>query len=301
MEDPERGVGEVLPQLDDRVAESQVGLVRTVQAHRVGERDPLDRSRNLHVDQSPQRRGELLAERDDVLLVDEAHLDVELRELRLPVGAEVLVAVAAGQLVVALHAGHHEQLLEQLGRLRQGVPRSRVQTCGNHEVAGALRGGARQRRGLDLDEVVLVEHAPSGLVGLGAESHGRRGAGAAQVEIAVLQARLFADRLLAVERGRDLEGERRRLVEHLDVGGDDLDVAGGQVGVRVAVGTGRDLTGDLEHELAAQRVCDVFVPDDHLGDARRVAKVDEGDAAVIASAIHPPRKGDGLADVRGPE
>src|SRR3712207_7044962 len=46
-----------------------------------------------------------------------SHLDVELGELRLPVGAEVLVAVAAGDLEVALGAGHHEQLLEQLRAL----------------------------------------------------------------------------------------------------------------------------------------------------------------------------------------
>ena len=45
-----------------------------------------------------------LAERDDVVLLDEAHLDVELGELRLAVGAEVLVAVAAGDLVVPLDA-----------------------------------------------------------------------------------------------------------------------------------------------------------------------------------------------------
>jgi hypothetical protein len=43
-----------------------------------------------------------------------------------PVGAEVLVAVAARDLVVALHAGDHQQLLEQLGALRQGVPAARV-------------------------------------------------------------------------------------------------------------------------------------------------------------------------------
>jgi hypothetical protein len=82
---------------------------------------------------------DLLADRDDVVLLDEAHLDVELGELRLAVGAEVLVAVAAGDLVVALHAGHHEQLLEQLRRLRQGVPGARLQADRHQEVARALR------------------------------------------------------------------------------------------------------------------------------------------------------------------
>jgi hypothetical protein len=53
---------------------------------------------------------------------DKRHLDVELRELRLTVGTQVLIAEAAGDLVVALEATHHEQLLEQLRALRQRVP-----------------------------------------------------------------------------------------------------------------------------------------------------------------------------------
>ena len=47
-------------------------------------------------------------------LVDEAHLDIELREFRLTVGPQVFVAEATHDLVVAVQAGHHQQLLEQL-------------------------------------------------------------------------------------------------------------------------------------------------------------------------------------------
>ena len=64
---------------------------------------------------------------------------------------------------------------------------------------------------------------------------GRRGARAAQVEVAVLEAGLLAhgDPLV------DLERQRRGGVEHLDVRRDDLDLAGGQVGVDVALARGR--------------------------------------------------------------
>ena len=41
----------------------------------------------------------------DVGFLHEGHLDVHLREFRLTVGAQVLVAEAAGNLVVALDAG----------------------------------------------------------------------------------------------------------------------------------------------------------------------------------------------------
>ena len=73
-----------------------------------------------------------------VVLVDEAHLEVELGELGLAVAAQVLVAEAAGDLEVAVDAGDHQQLLELLRALRQGVDRARLETARDDEVAGAL-------------------------------------------------------------------------------------------------------------------------------------------------------------------
>ena len=70
-----------------------------------------------HVGQQP------LVDVDHVLDADERHLDVELGEVGLAVGAQVLVAEAAGDLVVALEARDHQQLLEELRRLRQRVER----------------------------------------------------------------------------------------------------------------------------------------------------------------------------------
>ena len=109
-------------------------------------------------DEPPQRDEHGLGDLDDVVLVDEAHLDVELGELRLPVGAEVLVPVAAGDLEVPLHAGHHQQLLEQLRALRQRVPGAGREPRGHEEVARALGRRAGQRRRLDLEEAALEEH-----------------------------------------------------------------------------------------------------------------------------------------------
>ena len=139
LEHAERRVLEVLGALDEFQAEPQVGLVRAEPAHRVGVGHPRQWRRHVVPDQRPQRRDDLLGDRDDVLGVDEAHLHVELGELRLPVGAEVLVAVAAGDLVVALHARDHQQLLEQLRTLRQRVERPGLQPRRHQEVAGTLR------------------------------------------------------------------------------------------------------------------------------------------------------------------
>ena len=94
---------------------------------------------------------------DHVLDVDEGHLDVELGEVGLAVGAQVLVAEAAGDLVVALEAGDHQQLLEELRRLRQRVEGALLQAAGDEEVAGALGRRAGEDRRLDLEEALAVE------------------------------------------------------------------------------------------------------------------------------------------------
>ena len=57
---------------------------------------------------------ETLVDGDDILLVGEGHFKVDLRELGLTVGAEVLIAEAAGDLEIAVKAGIHQKLLIKL-------------------------------------------------------------------------------------------------------------------------------------------------------------------------------------------
>src|SRR2546430_9809600 len=47
------------------------------------------------------------------------HLEIDLREFRLAVGAQVLVTEAAYDLEILVETGDHQDLLEQLGRLRK--------------------------------------------------------------------------------------------------------------------------------------------------------------------------------------
>ncbi len=232
---------------------------------------------------------------EDVVLLDEAHLDVELGELGLPVGAEVLVAVAARDLEVALHARDHQQLLEQLRALRQGVPAAGLQARRHQEVTRSLGGRPGQGRGLDLDEVVAVQDVAGGLVDLAPQAQRSVGAAAAQVEVAVLEAGLLPHVHVVV----DGERQRRGRAEHLQVGRDDLDLAGGQGGVGVALGPDVDGAGDLDAVLVAQGVGDVLVADDDLDHAAGLTEVEEGHASVVAALGHPPGKGHGLACVLG--
>ena len=235
-----------------------------------------------------------LTELDDVVLVDEAHLDVQLGELRLTVRAEVLVAIAAGDLVVALHPRDHEQLFEQLRALRQGVPGSGPQPSGHQEVAGSFRGRAGQRGRLDLDEVSLGQDGPRSLVHLAAQANGRSRTRAAKVEVAVLEPGLFADGDALV----DLERQRGRRAQDLELGGNHLDLTGGQVLVGVALGAQAHLAGHLDAVLVTQVVRSALgedlVTNDHLRHPRRITQVEEGHATVIAPTGNPPGQGDGL-------
>ena len=112
--------------VDELEPEAQVGLVAPVAVHRLVPRQPLERRGAA----SPVAASIATATTSPidvhhVVGVGEAHLHVELRELELPVGARVLVAQAACDLVVAIEPADHEQLLEELRALRQRVEAAR--------------------------------------------------------------------------------------------------------------------------------------------------------------------------------
>jgi hypothetical protein len=89
---------------------------------------PGERRRDVDaVDLANVPRVERLDHREDVLLVDERHLHVELREFEAPIRARRLVAETAHDLVVAVLSRHHQQLLQLLRGLREGVERTRPQ------------------------------------------------------------------------------------------------------------------------------------------------------------------------------
>src|SRR4029453_16608792 len=62
-------------------------------------------------------------------------------------GPAVLGAEARGDLEVPVEAGHHQQLLELLGGLRQRVELAGVHAGRHQIVSGAPPGGRRQDRG----------------------------------------------------------------------------------------------------------------------------------------------------------
>ncbi len=229
----------------------------------------------------------------DVVLRHEAHLHVELVELAIEaVGARVFVAEAGRDLEIAVEPGHHQQLLVHLRGLRQRVELARMQARGHEEVARAFGRRSSQDRRLELVEADIAHAAAH----RGDHPLARHDVGvhrlAAQVEEAVFEANVLRIFRLAEDRQRQFLGLR----QHLDLGGEDFDLAGGEVRVdrgRVAV---LDLTVDPDHPFAAHLFGSgeggrIRIGDD-LRDAVMVAQVDEKQPAMVAHAVNPARKTD---------
>jgi hypothetical protein len=290
-----------VPEVDQLHAEAQVGLVGAEPGHglRVGEHGDLpDRCAGDPFDRGGHRVGD---DGPDVGAVGEAHLGVELHELELPVGPEVLVAQAPGDLVVAVEPTHHEQLLEQLGALGQRVELARGEAGRHDEVARPFGGGRDQHRGLDLDEAVGLHRSADRAVDRGPESEVALESLAPQVQVPVAQSQHLVD--VGPVTDRDRRWLRR--VEHLERSRRHLDRTGEEVGVDRARRALADRAGDPEAVLGPHAVrigaVDAVGVDHDLDHACGVAQVEEQDAAVVPAAGHPPAELDGLADVVGPE
>ena len=293
----ERGVLDDVGHFDELQVDAKVGLVGAVLGHGVV---PVhDGERVLEVDVEDfleDRADEFFHQGADFVHVEEGRFNIDLREFRLTVGAKVFVAEALDDLIVAVEAGDHQELLEELRRLRQGEETAVLNAGRNEVVAGAFRRGARQHRGFDVDEAVLVEELAEGHGSAIARAEVLLHDTAAKVEHAVRQTRGFGEVfVIEVERRRD------RRVEDLEFMAENFDAAGDERFVLRAFRTGAHDADDPETEFVAALVGrgedfgTVRVADD-LNDALAVAKVDEDHAAVVATTMSPAEKSHGLTD-----
>ena len=284
-------------------AETGVGLVAAEAVHGVGVGQSREGRRYLDSEGFLEHGGQhALDQRDDVVRRDEARFNIHLGKLQLPVGAQVFVAEALGDLKIFLQARDHEQLFVLLRGLRQRVERSGLQARRHEKIARPLGRALGKDGRLDFEEPGVVEVIAHGFDDAMALAQVALHAGAAQVEVTVREAQVFVADFLVEREGRHLG-----LVEHGQRVGDEFDFAGGQRGVGLAFQTRRDLAGDGDDILRAQPVRlpgdgGVFLgPEDDLRDAGAVAQVDEDDAAVVAARIDPAGEGNGLAHVGGAE
>ena len=280
--------------------EAGVGLVRTVAVHGLLVRQPREGNGQVgpfHL--FHDRCHELLHEGHNIFGVDEGHLEVDLRKLRLPVGAEVLVAEALHDLVVPFEPRHHEDLLEELGRLRKGKEHPRVQSARDQIIPGPLGGALGQERRLHVDEPVAVEKAAHGLGDLMAGDKRLLELRPAEVEVPVLEPQGLGH----VRAVLDHEGRGLGRVQNNELRGRNLDLAGGKLCIGRVRRPGSDLSRHGKDEFAPDvtgrpvRVSGNRGVEHHLRDAGAVAEVDENEPAVVPSRMRPPHDGHGGPDV----
>ena len=196
-----------------------------------------------------------------------------------------LVPVAAGDLVVTLHPRHHQQLLEELRTLGQGIEAAGLVTARDQEIAGALGCRADERRSFHIEETRTVEGAAddADAPGTGPEIGGH--AGTAQIEIAVLE----PDPFLSVGTVVDHEGRCGRAVQHVDPPGPDLELAGGEIRILGPCGTVAERSLDPDAVFHAERryLRDHRGIGHHLHYPPPVPQIEERDGTLVADPSHP--------------
>lgn len=158
-----------LIEFDQRHAKAQVGLIRSVKANRVIVLHPGEFGQFNVFEFLENVAGEAFEGIEDLLLGNEGHFAVNLREFRLTVSAEVFVAEALHDLEVAVVASYHQQLLEGLWALRKGVELAFIEAAGDHEITRTFGRRLNQEGRLNLHKVLTAEVSADGQGELGAE------------------------------------------------------------------------------------------------------------------------------------
>src|SRR5580698_6307751 len=136
---------------------------------------------------SEGRNKKLLDHCEDALLVRKAHLQVDLRELKLAVGTLVLITEAACDLKIAVETGDHQNLLEDLWRLRQRVELTGMNTARHQKIARAFWRGLGQDRGFDFKEALFTERLANRKRNVMAQSEVALHLRSPQVDVAIFQ------------------------------------------------------------------------------------------------------------------
>jgi hypothetical protein len=174
--------------------------------------------------------------------------------------------------------------------LRQSKKLAAMHAAWHQVIAGALRCGASQDRGLNLGESEAVQAAADGPVHARADPQVLLHARAAQVQITVLKTDF-----LTVLIGHQ-KGHRGRGVQQFDPVGNDLDLAGRHGFVPLAFGPHPDLAADAHAKFVAQALsraeCRAVRVHHHLDDAAVVAQTDEDQPPQIPAPVHPAAQSD---------
>ena len=290
-------------QVFDGVPEPQVRLVGAVPFHGSGKRHPGKGGRHTFARLVPKRHQHRLHHCVDIVRRHEGRLQIDLGELRLPVGPQVLVPETTGELEIAIEPRSHQDLLVYLRRLGQRVELPGMHAGRDEVIAGTFRCGPGENRGFYLVKTEIRQGQSGPLQETVPQSKVSVEFGPPQIEVAVLQPSLLRGQFLALGAPN---GNRRcfRGSHDAKASGVHLDVSSSHIRVPGAHRPGRDRALYQHHGFCAHSLGpgdDVGLTpvriEHYLSDALSIAQVEEHDATEIAAAVHPATQSDLLVYV----
>ena len=230
----------------------------------------------------------LFGQAHDVSFVEEAGLDVDLSKFRLTVGTQVFVAEALGNLVVTVKTSNHQQLFEQLRRLRQGKEASCVGTARHQIVTRTFWCCTREDWCFNVQKTIFVQEAANTGGHARAQTQFFGHFRATQVNEAIAQTRFFTDVRVFVER------ERRRFsfVQNFQLITQHFDCTRSHVGIASTGRTQTYLTGHLDDVLTAYTVssskgfCTIGI-EYNLSQTFTVTDIKEDNPAMVSTTVYP--------------
>ena len=101
--------------------------------------------------------GQIFKNLEHIFLFYERHLTVDLCKLRLTVSTKILIAETLRNLEIAVETRNHQQLLQRLRTLGQGIELTGIHTTGDYEITGSLRSRTNQYRCLYLNKLLPIK------------------------------------------------------------------------------------------------------------------------------------------------
>ena len=284
-----------------QAGQAQVRLVRAKLAHGVVIGDARERRGQRNSGRRKSCRQKLLHYCKHGLLARKTHLQIDLRELKLAIGAQVLVAEATGDLEVAVEAGNHEDLLEDLRRLRQRIKLARMHAAWHQKIARALGRRLGEDGRLDLEKSLLRKALPDGQRNFVPQPEIALHLRPAQIHVTILEPRLLVLNGVFGRRKR----RQARVVQHQQLGRLNLDFAGRHLGIDSVLVAQAHLTHRGHHILRPHLLAlgvafgGQLLVQHHLGNAAAVAQIEKDEIAVIAAAVDPAHHHHVLAGLGG--
>ncbi len=182
-------IGKQVIEADNFIAKAQIRFIRTKAAHALLPWDPDEMILKIHIlNTLEDSLHEFLNRLEDCLFITEGHLNIDLGEFRLTVSTQILITETSGNLEILLHTGNHQQLLENLRRLRQSPEVSLVDSGRHQIVTGTLWCRTGQNWCFHFHEAVFIQIVAGNHADLVPQHQILLQNRTAQIQIAVLQA-----------------------------------------------------------------------------------------------------------------